>query len=196
MKSAGERESVATTPTRWILVAATLLVLALGAFAVVKYPNEVTGLSLRLIARWRGPALPAGFTSGNGRIQATEYDIATKRPGRIATVDVREGDMVEAGQVLGRMDTRDLEADLREAEAQSAQAREDRRRALAAVVILAASSMHTAAQGQQGGAAQGGTETQGAAPPSGQPSAPAESGTKTFPMEDPNPGQEPQPPPQ
>jgi HlyD family secretion protein len=81
----------------------------------------------------RGPALPAGFTSGNGRIEATEYDIATKRPGRIATVAVREGDMVEAGQVLGRMDTRDLEADLHEAEAQSAQAREDRRRALAAV---------------------------------------------------------------
>jgi HlyD family secretion protein len=125
-------ELVVPPPTRRILVAAILVALA-AALVVVKYPTEVTVLASRLVGRLRGPALPAGFASGNGRIEATEYDIATKRPGRIATVAAREGDMVEPGQVLARMDTRDLEADLHEGEAHSAQAREDRRRALAAI---------------------------------------------------------------
>ncbi len=69
-------------------------------------------------------ALPDGITSGNGRIEATEYDIATKRSGRVTEVLVREGDMVEAGQVLARMDTKDLEAELREATALLREARE------------------------------------------------------------------------
>jgi HlyD family secretion protein len=131
--AAGEREPTVRAPTRWIVVAVTLFAIALSVLIVVKYATEVQSLATSLVGRVRGPKLPAGFASGNGRIEATEYDIATKRPGRIATVAVREGDMVEADQVLARMDTRDLEADLHEAEAQSAQAREDRRRALAAV---------------------------------------------------------------
>jgi HlyD family secretion protein len=132
MKSAAERESV-LPPTRWIVVTIALFAVVLGGWIVVKYATEAQDLATSLVGRIRGPVLPAGFASGNGRIEATEYDIATKRPGRIAAVAVREGDMVEPGQVLARMDTRDLEADLHEAEAQSAQAREDRRRALAAV---------------------------------------------------------------
>ncbi|HEY8370037.1 MAG TPA: HlyD family efflux transporter periplasmic adaptor subunit [Thermodesulfobacteriota bacterium] len=84
--------------------------------------------------RVRNPGLPDGFAYGNGRIEATEYDVATKRSGRLEAVLVAEGDMVEAGQVLARMDTKDLEAQLRGAEARVAQAREDRRRAMAAVL--------------------------------------------------------------
>lgn len=73
---------------------------------------------------YQKPELPAGFASGNGRIEATEYDIASKRAGRIIEVLVREGDMVEVGQVLARIDTRDLEAQLREAEARLKEAQE------------------------------------------------------------------------
>ena len=131
--AAGEREPTVRAPTRWIVVAVALLAIALSALIVVKYATEAQSLATSLVGRLRGPKLPAGFASGNGRIEATEYDIATKRPGRISTVAVREGDMVDADQVLARMDTRDLEADLREAEAQAAQAREDRRRAVATV---------------------------------------------------------------
>jgi HlyD family secretion protein len=84
--------------------------------------------------RWlREPALPRGFASGNGRIEATAYDVATKRPGRIAEVRVHEGDMVEKGQVLARIDTADLEAARREAEAQLQQAHESEHLALAQV---------------------------------------------------------------
>lgn len=44
-----------------------------------------------------------GFTSGNGRIEATEIDIATKLAGRIGEIHVQEGDFVKAGQVLANM---------------------------------------------------------------------------------------------
>jgi HlyD family secretion protein len=130
---AGDRQLAVRPPNRWIVVAIAVFAAVLSTLIVVKYATEVQDLATSLAGRLRGPKLPGGFASGNGRIEATEYDIATKRPGRIATVAVREGDMVAADQVLARMDTRDLEADLHEAEAQSAQAREDRRRVLAVV---------------------------------------------------------------
>jgi HlyD family secretion protein len=67
---------------------------------------------------FRPQGLPAGFVSGNGRIEATEIDIAAKIAGRIREVLVNEGDFVTAGQVVARMDTAVLEAQRREAEAQ------------------------------------------------------------------------------
>jgi HlyD family secretion protein len=133
MKSSSEADVVVPQPARWIVLGVALLFLALGAWALLAYATEARTVATRLVQRLRGPGLPAGFASGNGRIEATEYDIATKRPGRIAAVTVREGDMVEPGQVLARMDTRDLDADLHEAEAQSRQVREDKRRALATI---------------------------------------------------------------
>jgi len=66
--------------------------------------------------------LPAGIVFGNGRLESDEIDIATKFAGRIAELFVDEGDFVKAGQVLARMDTRDLEASLRKSEAQVQQA--------------------------------------------------------------------------
>ena len=65
----------------------------------------------------RAPGLPPGIVASNGRIEAVEIDVATKTPGRLADIAVNEGDFVAAGQVLGRMDTAVLEAQLREAEA-------------------------------------------------------------------------------
>lgn len=62
--------------------------------------------------------LPAGFASGNGRIEATEVDIDAKIAERIRTVTVHEGDLVRPGQLLVQMDTDVLMAQRREAEAQ------------------------------------------------------------------------------
>ena len=62
--------------------------------------------------------LPEGIASGNGRIEAVEIDVSTKMAGRIKDILVNEGDFVEAGQVLARMDTEQLEAQRRQAEAQ------------------------------------------------------------------------------
>jgi HlyD family secretion protein len=66
----------------------------------------------------RQGGLPIGIVSGNGRIEADEIDIDTKFAGRIAEMLADEGDMVKAGQVVARMDTRDIEASLGKSQAQ------------------------------------------------------------------------------
>jgi HlyD family secretion protein len=63
-------------------------------------------------------ALPTGIVSGNGRVEADDIDITPKYAGRVATLLVDEGDLVKAGQVVARMDTRDTEAMLQKSEAQ------------------------------------------------------------------------------
>ncbi len=72
--------------------------------------------------RTRVQPLPAGIVSGNGRLEGTEIDIATKTAGRVKEVLVREGDFVEAGQVVAQMDTESLAAELRQTEAKIRQA--------------------------------------------------------------------------
>jgi HlyD family secretion protein len=72
--------------------------------------------------RQRAEALPPGIFAGNGRLEATEIDVATKTAGRIKEVLVREGDFVEAGQVVAEMDVESLGAELRQNEAKIRQA--------------------------------------------------------------------------
>ena len=67
--------------------------------------------------------LPPGIYFGNGRLEADEINIDTKYAARIAEILVDEGDLVKAGQVVARMDTRDLAASLKKSEAQVRQAR-------------------------------------------------------------------------
>lgn len=62
------------------------------------------------------------FIGGNGRIEATEIDVATKLPGRVSDILVEEGAFVKAGQVLATMQVQTLEAQMREARAQRQQA--------------------------------------------------------------------------
>ena len=69
--------------------------------------------------------LPQGIVFGNGRIEGDEIAIATKYAGRIAEIDFKEGDLVQKGQVLARMDTSELEASERAAAALAAQRQKD-----------------------------------------------------------------------
>lgn len=77
------------------------------------------------------PELPDGILSGNGRIEATEYDICTKQAGRLDSVMVQEGETVLPKQVLAVMNTDDLNANLLECQAQMRVAETERSRALA-----------------------------------------------------------------
>jgi HlyD family secretion protein len=77
--------------------------------------------------------LPDGIVSGNGRLEAIQVDVATKFAGRIAAISFDEGDRVEAGQVVARMDTQSLQAELREARAQVDNARSAKLTAAAVV---------------------------------------------------------------
>ena len=69
-------------------------------------------------------SLPEGISMANGRLEATEVQIAAKTPGRLAEVLVDEGDRVTQGQLLARMDTRTLEASRAQAEAEVLRARQ------------------------------------------------------------------------
>jgi HlyD family secretion protein len=91
-----------------LLLAATLIVVALLAWGVW-YKMRSTGPG-------------DGFVSGNGRIEATEIDVATKYSGRVVDISAREGDFVKAGQVLAQMQIDVLNAQHGEARAQQQQA--------------------------------------------------------------------------
>ncbi|MBL8403159.1 MAG: efflux RND transporter periplasmic adaptor subunit [Dechloromonas sp.] len=93
---------------RVVLGVVVVALLAAGAVYVVQH---------------RPDGLPAGFASGNGRLEAVEVDVATKLAGRLAELGPREGDWVEVGAVVARLDADDLRAQLRAAEAQVVQAR-------------------------------------------------------------------------
>ena len=99
-----KRPSMTSATKRWMAVALVVIVLAGGGY----YGWQ----------KFNNPGLPAGIVSGNGRIEAIEIDVSTKIPGRIKEILVNEGDFVTAGQVLVRMDTEQLEAQRRQAQAQ------------------------------------------------------------------------------
>ena len=62
--------------------------------------------------------MPEGIVKTNGRIEATEVDVAAKYPGRLASLTVNEGDEVTAGQVVATISSPETEAQLRAAQAQ------------------------------------------------------------------------------
>jgi HlyD family secretion protein len=130
---------------RWLILV-TLLVLVAGAgYAWAEY----RGIDLRAAAteaatdlrtkfddawhRWTASDVPEGFACTNGRVEATKVYITTKYQGRIESVLVREGDTIEVGQILSRMDTRTLKAQLRQAEAHIQRARDTKATAGATV---------------------------------------------------------------
>lgn len=83
----------------------------------------VAGLLIAVVAwtaweRFRANGQDEVLASGNGRIEATEIDVATKYPGRVEEILVKEGDFVRKGQVLARMQTDEIKAQLDEARAQ------------------------------------------------------------------------------
>ena len=105
---------------RWLAPAALLVV------AIVAWLAWNAG-------RDQGPG--PGFVQGNGRIEATEIDVATKLAGRLAEVTVLEGAFVEAGDVLARMDVATLDAARAEAVARRAQTEQAVATAQAQVVL-------------------------------------------------------------
>lgn len=117
-------------PSRLLAIPLVVALLGVGAFGYWK--------SLR-------DRLPEGIAAGNGRLESTEVQIASKTPGRLAEVRVEEGDRVSRGQLLARLDTRTLEAQREQARAEVLRARENLAAALA-TVDLRASELRLAEQ--------------------------------------------------
>jgi HlyD family secretion protein len=93
----------------WLIAAAVVLVGAGAGFAWWKLARS---------------DVPEGFAQTNGRLEATKIYITTKTPLRVESILVKEGDYVKAGQVVARMDTRTLQAQLRQAEAKIQRAKD------------------------------------------------------------------------
>lgn len=55
---------------------------------------------------------PDGLAAANGRIEVTRVDIASKLPGRVAQVCIKEGDAVLKGELIAALDTAELRAQL------------------------------------------------------------------------------------
>lgn len=89
-----------------------ILAIALAVIAIYAY------MRYRDNALYRIP----GIVSGNGRLEATEVGIATKLAGRIESIFVKEGELVKKGQLLAKMQTNTLEAELEQAKARKNQA--------------------------------------------------------------------------
>jgi HlyD family secretion protein len=103
---------------KWIFIGAAVLIVAFFGF------------------RWwnnRKNALPDGIASGNGRVESKEVDVASKLPLKVKEVLVQEGDLVKPGQVLVKMDTTTLEAELLESQNKLAAAKEQLAVAKAAI---------------------------------------------------------------
>ena len=78
----------------------------------------------RLIDWLRGLTLPAGIVRAEGRIEATQVDVSSKYAGEVVDVAVQEGDKVAVGQVIARLRSPELEAQLRAAQSDLRSARE------------------------------------------------------------------------
>jgi HlyD family secretion protein len=82
---------------RRLAIAAVVVVLGLGGFAVWRF----------VLAP---PALPPGVLGVSGRIEGDDSAVAAKTSGRIREIAVREGDRVEAGQVIALLDDEQIRA--------------------------------------------------------------------------------------
>jgi HlyD family secretion protein len=118
---------------RWLSILAVPLALAAGAGLWSLWQHGTDHLPGPLRKLLQEQRLPPHLFVGNGRIEATEVDVATRLPGRLLGVLAREGDMVEAYTPLARLDTASLEAQQRQAVAEMERAQRDREYAQAMV---------------------------------------------------------------
>jgi HlyD family secretion protein len=101
----------------------------------------LAGLAGAGYAVWRDRAHDAaleGLARANGRVEATQIVISSKLPGKLLEVLVREGDDVAAGQVLSRVESEEIEAQVRGAQSEVERLQQSRSQALADRERLAA----------------------------------------------------------
>jgi HlyD family secretion protein len=97
--------------------------------AIVVVGLIAAGAGYLLWRQHEATALPKGIVGINGRLEATQVDIATKIAGRVIEIVPQEGDMVSAGEVVARLDEAELEAQLQMGQAEAQRARETLARA-------------------------------------------------------------------
>ncbi|QWW70845.1 HlyD family secretion protein [Rhizobium sp. WYJ-E13] len=97
------------------------LAFLLGPGQPVLAQDRSSVFSARFEALWNkmtGRGLPENVSMSNGRIEAQQVLISAKFAGRLADVLVDEGQIIDAGAPIARIDTADLDAQLAGAKAQ------------------------------------------------------------------------------
>jgi len=113
--SAESSSAAAKTPQparrlrRRVMIAAALVLTGLAAFGVWKM-------------FFAGAGTPAGVIAVSGRIEGDDSAVGAKTSGRIREITVREGDHVQAGQVIATLDDQQIRAREQMAEAAVRQA--------------------------------------------------------------------------
>ncbi len=92
-----------------LMIGGGLLVAGLAAFGVWHF----------VLA---GPGVPAGVIAVSGRIEGDDSAVGAKTSGRVREITVREGDHVQAGQVIATLDDQQIRAREQQAEAAVRQA--------------------------------------------------------------------------
>lgn len=64
---------------------------------------------------WREPPFPEGLVQANGRIEGDHYTVSGKWPGKVVELLVREGDWVDQGQIMVKLDDVQTTAKLNQA---------------------------------------------------------------------------------
>lgn len=95
-----------------LLVTAMLAVALAQPSAAVDNDKALKSRFEALWSRLSGQKISPDIATSNGRIEAQQILVAAKLGGRVAEIFVEEGKSVEAGTVLARMDTADLDAEL------------------------------------------------------------------------------------
>jgi len=95
---------------RWFWVVLVVLSLGLTLFGLLR-PRTEQGLSVSVVRVELGEFVRE--VRANGTVEARVYTLTFPRPGRVAEVRVREGESVEAGQVLALLETTNEQAQLR-----------------------------------------------------------------------------------
>jgi|UniRef100_A0A7C3HHF0 RND family efflux transporter MFP subunit len=94
---------------RWFWAALVVLSLGLTLFGLLR-PRAEQGLSVNVVRVERGEFIREVRASGT--VEARVYTLTFSRPGRVAEVRVKEGQAVQAGQVLAVLETTNEQAQL------------------------------------------------------------------------------------
>ncbi len=113
---------------RSILTLTAALSLGAVVLTITYDPSSTTGTGAlataqaqprlkKFVARLRRTGLPEGIVLSNGRLEATQVDVSSKYAGRLSEVNVEEGSPVKVGQIVAKISSPEMDAQLRAAQA-------------------------------------------------------------------------------
>lgn len=92
-----------------------LLLVATGAIILIAAAVLVVCIARHDSEKTKEANVPLGYALLEGTLESEEVDVSTKIPGRIAYLSVDEGDLVKAGQVIGMLESKEVDSKVAQA---------------------------------------------------------------------------------